>query len=82
MQICCKQDAWVCLLALSHDPECSSDKGLEAHHTECLAEHHEIIEDSTRFNIVQDLSCHQMRKSSSVTRGQPLLIPRAARRSP
>jgi len=28
-----------CLLALSHDPESALDKGREAHHTGCLAEH-------------------------------------------
>jgi len=39
-----------CVLTLSHDPECSFDKGLEAHHTECLAEQQELIEDSTPWH--------------------------------
>ena len=36
-----------CLLVLNHDPECALDKGCEAHRTGCLAEQHEIVEDST-----------------------------------
>lgn len=52
MQTCCKQDAWVCLLAVNHDPERTSHKGCEAHHTGCLAEHHDILADLTSVTIV------------------------------